>query len=146
MPRSLHNYRYHETLLLLAIALWHKRTSAFTFILNQGHCYVNAFLFIKILDFNARRGLSNNQDQRISLLSIIWESWMAELSGGGKLKREKKVFGIWIFADGSMKLWSCMRDCGETSCTLILLNFNYQIDKTMLFPVMNSFGGKLGIT
>ena len=26
-----------------------------------------------------------------------------------------------------------------------LLNFNYQIDKTMLFPVTNSLGGKLGI-
>lgn len=69
------------------------RTSAFTLILNQGHCYVNAFLFFQILDFNARGGLSNNQEERISLLSItIWESWMAELSGGGKLKREKKGF------------------------------------------------------
>jgi len=119
------------------------RTSAFTLILNQGHRYVNAFLFIQILNFNARRGLSNNQEERISLFSItIWESWMA---GGGKLKREK------IILDMNFHLWEhetleLYEGLWGSRLHIALLNFNYQIDHTMLFPMKKSLGGKVGIT
>jgi len=87
------------------------RTSAFTLILNQGHRYVNAFLFIQILNFNARRGLSNNQEERNSLLSItIWESWMA---GGGKLKREKNYFGYEFSLMGAWNFGAVWGTVGE---------------------------------
>ena len=70
---------------------------------------------------------------------------MADLSGGGKLKREKNIldmnFHLWEHETLELYggLWG-------NKLHIDLMNFNHQIDKTMLFPVTNSLGGKLGIT
>ena len=47
------------------------RISAVILILNQGHCHVNAFLFVQILDSPAGRGFSNNREERVGALCIF---------------------------------------------------------------------------
>ena len=72
---------------------------------------------------------------------------MAELSGGGKLKREKNIyFGYEFSLIWEHETLELYKGLWGNKLHIDLLNFSSQIDKTMQFPVTNSLGGKLGIT
>ena len=70
---------------------------------------------------------------------------MSELSGGGKLKREKLILDMnfCLWEDETLELYERL---WGSKLHIALLNFNYQTDNTVLFPMKKSIGGKVGIT
>ena len=116
---------YHETSLLLEVTWWQE------YLLLSWFWIRVTVMSMHISSFKSRISLLAEVSQiiyrRETISLIIWETSASREVLDGKVislwKTEKgkiiTLIFIWIFAHGSMRLWSRMIDCWRTSCTLI---------------------------